>query len=634
MMAEELALEKERSEEQSDLRKRLHKPIRQWYKTQPELKAECGRFPIFYQDTATWPHWTKVYKAYIVATEDADVASSAAPPTDAAPAEAAAVAAPKKRRSRWSSEPAPVASAAAGDGAEDPPKKRRKSRFGAAPAEPAAGGAAAAGSVDLTTLSAKDLGIIMLRAEIMAASTKLLTVALDAAREAQDPNRAPSPPPQYDMMGRKVNNREQRMRANLLKSMEQLNEKLYKLEPALRPKGMKIVRKVFVDPKREHVGYNFIGLIIGPRGNTHRRMESETGCKISIRGKGSVKEGRNRKSTTGDNEPLHVVITGDDYEKVEVAEKMVRDLLVVQDDATNDLKQKQLRELALINGTLREDEACSVCGEQGHRSYLCPNRNRGFKMANVRCDKCGGQHLTADCTSESRDGLDEEYLSFMHELSGGQPPAARGGGAGIGGAGGAAAGPAAAAPAAGPSSGSYDRVRSAMAYVRAQQLAKGGGGGEANVQKIDGGAVVLTDLGVAPLPPPPPQMQQQQQQQQPMQQQPMQPMQAPPMGGGGYRAPPPGYMQHGMAPPPQQQHWRGPPQMGWGQPGMPPPPHGYGYNGPPAMGAQYHAPPRVPPPPPAARAAPPAVAPAAPAPVAAAASVNADSGSDSSDMEM
>ena len=82
LMAEELALEKERSEEQSDLRKRLHKPIRQWYKTQPELKAECGRFPIFYQDTATWPHWTKVYKAYIVATEDADVASSAAPPTE------------------------------------------------------------------------------------------------------------------------------------------------------------------------------------------------------------------------------------------------------------------------------------------------------------------------------------------------------------------------------------------------------------------------------------------------------------------------------------------------------------------------------------------------------------------------
>ena len=83
------------------------------------------------------------------------------------------------------------------------------------------------------------------------------------------------------------------------------------------------------------------------------------------------------------------------------AEQMVIELLVVQDDATNVLKNQQLRELALINGTLREQEACTVCGEEGHRSYLCPNRDRGFKMANVRCAKCGGAHVTAE---DSRPG--------------------------------------------------------------------------------------------------------------------------------------------------------------------------------------------------------------------------------------
>lgn len=38
-------------------------------------------------------------------------------------------------------------------------------------------------------------------------------------------------------------------------------------------------------------GYNFFGLIIGPRGNTQKRLQKETNTRIAIRGRGSVKEG-------------------------------------------------------------------------------------------------------------------------------------------------------------------------------------------------------------------------------------------------------------------------------------------------------------------------------------------------------
>ncbi len=51
-------------------------------------------------------------------------------------------------------------------------------------------------------------------------------------------------------------------------------------------------------------------------------MEKETGCKISIRGKGSVKEGKTRKQdqNRGDeNDPLHVLIQGDTQEQVDKA---------------------------------------------------------------------------------------------------------------------------------------------------------------------------------------------------------------------------------------------------------------------------------------------------------------------------
>ncbi len=102
---------------------------------------------------------------------------------------------------------------------------------------------------------------------------------------------------------------------------------------------------------------------------------------------------------------------------------MIEELLKPQDDALNEHKQKQLRELALINGTLREDEYCPVCGEKGHRQFECPHRARSFKAAGVKCSICGDlSHPTRDCPLK-QDGptsegiLDSEYDSFMAELT-------------------------------------------------------------------------------------------------------------------------------------------------------------------------------------------------------------------------
>jgi splicing factor 1 len=60
------------------------------------------------------------------------------------------------------------------------------------------------------------------------------------------------------------------------------------------------------------------GLIIGPRGNTQKRMQRETNCKIAIRGRGSVKEGisKDPKYDYGEDEELHVLITGETQDDV------------------------------------------------------------------------------------------------------------------------------------------------------------------------------------------------------------------------------------------------------------------------------------------------------------------------------
>jgi len=62
--------------------------------------------------------------------------------------------------------------------------------------------------------------------------------------------------------------------------------------------------KVFI-PVKEHPEVNFIGLIIGPRGNTQKRLVQETGCQVVIRGKGSVKDGR-RARRDGKSDPSEV----------------------------------------------------------------------------------------------------------------------------------------------------------------------------------------------------------------------------------------------------------------------------------------------------------------------------------------
>lgn len=53
--------------------------------------------------------------------------------------------------------------------------------------------------------------------------------------------------------------------------------------------------------------------------------------------------------------------------QVDAAAQMIQDLLVPTDEARNEHKRVQLRELAALNGTLKDDQPCYLCGESGHR---------------------------------------------------------------------------------------------------------------------------------------------------------------------------------------------------------------------------------------------------------------------------
>ncbi|KAG9139471.1 hypothetical protein Leryth_023716, partial [Lithospermum erythrorhizon] len=243
--------------------------------------------------------------------------------------------------------------------------------------------------------------------------------------------RSPSPEPVYDNMGIRINTREFRARERLNKERQDIITQIIKRNPNYKPpadyRPPKLYKKLFI-PMKEYPGYNFIGLIIGPRGNTQKRMEKETGAKIVIRGKGSMKEGKlgqkkDLKYDLAENEDLHVLVEADTQEALDAAAGMVEKLLQPVDETLNEHKRQQLRELAALNGTIREDEFCRLCGEQGHRQFACPAKTSTFK-SDVLCKICGdGGHPTIDCPMKGTSGkkMDDEYQNFLAELGGTVP---------------------------------------------------------------------------------------------------------------------------------------------------------------------------------------------------------------------
>ncbi|XP_022089807.1 protein quaking-A-like isoform X2 [Acanthaster planci] len=136
------------------------------------------------------------------------------------------------------------------------------------------------------------------------------------------------------------------------------------------PQGAPITlsEKLYV-PVKTYPDFNFVGRILGPRGMYAKQLEKETGCKIMIRGKGSM---RDKKKLVGQeeqnkdkhnwehlSEDLHVLVTVEDTPnraqlKMDRAKAAIKKLLVPTADGEDELKKRQLMELAIINGTFRD----------------------------------------------------------------------------------------------------------------------------------------------------------------------------------------------------------------------------------------------------------------------------------------
>ncbi|KAK6474173.1 protein quaking-A isoform X1 [Huso huso] len=154
-----------------------------------------------------------------------------------------------------------------------------------------------------------------------------------------------------------------------------------------------VQEKLFV-PVKEYPDYNFVGRILGPRGLTAKQLEAETGCKIMVRGKSSMRDKKKEEQNRGKpnwehlNEDLHVLITVEDTQgraemKMRRAVEEVKKLLVPAAEGEDNLKKMQLMELAILNGTYRDTNiktptlafslAAAAAAAQGTRLIAAPS---------------------------------------------------------------------------------------------------------------------------------------------------------------------------------------------------------------------------------------------------------------------
>ncbi len=126
-------------------------------------------------------------------------------------------------------------------------------------------------------------------------------------------DRSPSPEPIYNNKGIRINTREDRVRNRLVNQRNAAITKLKAIDPTYQPpssykyKNVQLEDRVLI-PAEEYPNINFMGLLLGPRGNFLEELKAKTKCNIIIRGKGSLKSGMTGISKDGTFRKIRMTI--------------------------------------------------------------------------------------------------------------------------------------------------------------------------------------------------------------------------------------------------------------------------------------------------------------------------------------
>ncbi|VDO80943.1 unnamed protein product [Soboliphyme baturini] len=124
------------------------------------------------------------------------------------------------------------------------------------------------------------------------------------------------------------------------------------------------LREKLYAPVDKYPGYNFLGRLFGPRGTTIRELEKETGCRITVVNLVHAETDANihQGNWTTPSEQVAVLIEVEDTmsearAKLQRATSKVSKILTPPPFGKDWLKSRQLRELAMLNGTYKDRRA-------------------------------------------------------------------------------------------------------------------------------------------------------------------------------------------------------------------------------------------------------------------------------------
>uniref|UniRef100_A0A182KBG1 K Homology domain-containing protein n=1 Tax=Anopheles christyi TaxID=43041 RepID=A0A182KBG1_9DIPT len=145
-----------------------------------------------------------------------------------------------------------------------------------------------------------------------------------------------------------------------------------------REKPIKVQVKVIV-PVKEHPKFNFVGKLLGPKGNSLKRLQEETLCKMAILGRGSMKDRKKEEELrlamdpkyAHLNDDLHVEINAlgppaEAHARIAYALAEVRKFLIP--DSNDFIRQEQMREML-------EDPECDLPVKKAYKKTMATHAN-------------------------------------------------------------------------------------------------------------------------------------------------------------------------------------------------------------------------------------------------------------------
>ncbi|KAI5731810.1 hypothetical protein M8J77_016434 [Diaphorina citri] len=151
-----------------------------------------------------------------------------------------------------------------------------------------------------------------------------------------------------------------------------------KMVDITRDKPIKVTIRVIV-PVRDHPKFNFVGKLLGPKGNSLKRLQEDTMTRMAILGRGSIRDRHKEEELRISGDPkflhlleeLHVEITAfappaEAHARIAYALAEVRRFLVP--DYNDEIRQEQMWEMQI----LKEDGGAASCSESSESSVNNP----------------------------------------------------------------------------------------------------------------------------------------------------------------------------------------------------------------------------------------------------------------------